>query len=95
MDSDTLVDLTRVKKWSVETETGDIGEVTNIKEDSKVLPFVTSTVDNCLGRDCPDYEDCYLVGCKKLGSGFGGSKSPPVFRWPALKDTVLGNWSQK
>lgn len=92
MDSDTLVDLTRVKKWSVETETGDIGEVTNIKEDSKVLPFVTSTVDNCLGRDCPDYEECYLVKARKkaMEADLVVVNHHLFFADLALKDTGFG-----
>lgn len=92
MDSDTLVDLTRVKKWSVTTETGDIGEVTNIKEDSKILPFVTSTVDNCLGRDCPDYEDCYLVKARKkaMEADLVVVNHHLFFADLALKDTGFG-----
>lgn len=92
MDSDTLVDLTRVRKWSVETETGDIGEVTSIKEDSKVLPFVTSSVDNCLGRDCPDYEDCYLVKARRkaMESDLVVVNHHLFFADLALKDTGFG-----
>ena len=52
-----IQDLSLIKKWSTETQTGDIGELTYIAEDSKALPFVTSTVDNCLGKDCPDFSD--------------------------------------
>lgn len=92
MDSETLSDLTKVKKWSVATETGDIGEVTNIKEDSKVLPFVTSTVDNCLGRDCPDYEECYLVKARKkaMEADLVVVNHHLFFADLALKDTGFG-----
>ena len=30
-------------------------------EDSPVWPLVTSTVDNCLGSECPHYAECFVV----------------------------------
>lgn len=64
-DPQLIQDLSLIKKWSAETQTGDTGELTYIAEDSKALPYVTSTTDNCLGKDCPAYEDCYLVKARK------------------------------
>lgn len=60
-----IQDLSLIKKWASETQTGDTGELTYIAEDSKALPYITSTTDNCLGKDCPAYEDCYLVKARK------------------------------
>ncbi|MEN3156981.1 ATP-dependent DNA helicase [Alkalimonas sp. NCh-2] len=60
-----MQDLTLINKWAAETQTGDIGELTYIAEDSKALPYVTSTTDNCLGKDCPVYEDCHLLKARK------------------------------
>ncbi|RUO26178.1 ATP-dependent helicase [Aliidiomarina minuta] len=54
-----------VKQWANQTRSGDIGELTSLPEDALVLPQITSTQDNCLGRDCPDYDDCYLVKARK------------------------------
>lgn len=64
-DPQLIQDLSLIKKWSAETQTGDTGELTYIAEDSKALPYVTSSTDNCLGKDCPAYEDCYLVKARK------------------------------
>ncbi|WP_343044261.1 ATP-dependent DNA helicase [Marinifaba aquimaris] len=64
-DKSLKQDFKTVRTWSTRTKTGDIGELTTINEDSRVFPLVTSTIDNCLGRDCPDYEDCYLVKARK------------------------------
>ncbi len=36
-----------------------------IAEDSPVIPSITSTNDNCLGKDCPSYKDCYVVRARK------------------------------
>ncbi|MEO3878635.1 ATP-dependent DNA helicase [Rheinheimera fenheensis] len=66
MQDDQLIqDLSLIKKWASETQTGDIGELSYISEDSKALPYVTSTTDNCLGKDCPVYEDCHLLKARK------------------------------
>jgi ATP-dependent DNA helicase DinG len=44
---------------------GDRSELTEISEDSPVWPYVTSTVDNCLGLECPNHETCFLVKARK------------------------------
>ncbi|EWH09605.1 helicase c2 [Catenovulum agarivorans DS-2] len=64
-DKKLLKDLKNIDKWLLSTESGDIGEVTTITEDSKAIPLVTSTIDNCLGKECESYNDCYLVRARK------------------------------
>lgn len=64
-DDELINDLSLIKKWAAETQSGDIGELSYISEDSKALPYVTSTTDNCLGKDCPVYEDCHLLKARK------------------------------
>ena len=64
-DDELINDLSLIKKWASETQSGDIGELSYISEDSKALPYVTSTTDNCLGKDCPVYEDCHLLKARK------------------------------
>jgi ATP-dependent DNA helicase DinG len=58
-------DMTQVRKWASTTQTGDLGELTGLAEDAAVLPMVTSTVDNCLGKDCPDHAECYLIKARR------------------------------
>jgi ATP-dependent DNA helicase DinG len=57
--------LVEVRKWAQRTDDGDVGALNILQEDAAILPQVTSTVDNCLGRDCPDYDACYLVKARK------------------------------
>jgi len=64
-DSKVLAQLQEVRDWANKTRTGDLGELATLPEDAQVLPRVTSTIDNCLGRECPQYEDCYLVQARK------------------------------
>ena len=44
---------------------GERGELPEINEDSPVWPYVTSTVDNCLGTECPNHQDCFLMKARK------------------------------
>lgn len=53
--------LGQIRRWARSTQTGDIGEAHDIPEQSPSWAAATSTVDNCLGQDCPQYADCFLV----------------------------------
>lgn len=44
---------------------GERGELPEINEDSPVWPYVTSTTDNCLGTECAQYKECFLVKARK------------------------------
>ncbi|ETO93744.1 ATP-dependent DNA helicase [Legionella oakridgensis] len=44
---------------------GERSELPEIKEDSPVWPYVTSTGDNCLGSECPNHQNCFLVKARK------------------------------
>ena len=57
--------LAQIRDWSVTTRSGDIAELKNIPEDTMVWPLVTSTGDNCLGGDCPDWGNCHLVEARR------------------------------
>lgn len=92
LEEDTLHQMTRVREWATTTKSGDIGELTTIPEDAKVLPLVTSTVDNCAGKDCPDYSDCYLVKARKnaMEADVVVVNHHLFFADMALKDTGFG-----
>ena len=62
---DGLKQLQAVRVWANTTKSGDVGELSSLPEDAIVLPQVTSMQSNCLGRDCPHFEDCYLVRARK------------------------------
>ena len=60
-----LSDLVKVKSWSTATDNGDVGDIPGLQENAEILAHVTSTNDNCLGRDCPYYDDCHLVVARR------------------------------
>jgi ATP-dependent DNA helicase DinG len=92
IDRQTLTELTQVRVWASSTKTGDMGDMRSLAEDAKVLPFVTSTADNCLGKDCPDYEDCYMVKARRkaLEADVVVVNHHLFFADMALKDTGFG-----
>ncbi|CAH0526683.1 ATP-dependent DNA helicase [Vibrio hippocampi] len=63
--NDLLAQLVKVRSWSSETKSGDLGECDAIAEDSPIIPTITSTNDNCLGKECPSYEDCFVNKARK------------------------------
>lgn len=58
-------DLNAVREWRHRTVSGDRAELTEVEEDSAVWPLVTSTADNCLGKQCPLYQQCYVVKARR------------------------------
>ncbi|OCQ21991.1 ATP-dependent helicase [Pseudoalteromonas luteoviolacea] len=59
-DPDVMHQLAMVAKFATETQSGDLADCVGIEEDAKVLPYVSSTADNCLGKECPDFSECYI-----------------------------------
>ncbi|MBT8092330.1 MAG: ATP-dependent DNA helicase [Gammaproteobacteria bacterium] len=58
-------DLSAVREWRHRTRSGDRAELIDVAEDSAIWPLVTSTADNCLGQQCPDYADCHVVKARR------------------------------
>ncbi|MEJ2762640.1 ATP-dependent DNA helicase [Photobacterium sp. MCCC 1A19761] len=65
VDPTLLSQLVKVRTWSSTTHSGDLGECDTVAEDSPVLPMITSTNDNCLGRECPSYDECFVVKARR------------------------------
>ncbi len=57
--------LAKISAWSKRTKTGDISAMPDVQETDPVWYQATSTLDNCLGQDCPDYAGCFLVKARK------------------------------
>lgn len=58
-------DLAAVRAWRHRTVSGDRAELAEVPEDSPVWPWVTSTAENCLGRECPFFEECHVVKARR------------------------------
>ncbi|OUS24877.1 ATP-dependent helicase [Thalassotalea sp. 42_200_T64] len=92
LDAKSLSDLAAVRQWSSETQSGDIGELTKVAEDSSIFSQITSTTDNCLGRNCPDYGKCYLMKAREraIEADLVVVNHHLFFADMALKDTGFG-----
>ena len=64
-DKTLQVELVKIKSWSLKTKTGDIADIDNLPEDAAIIPAITSNNDNCLGRECPSFDDCFIVKARK------------------------------
>ena len=50
-----------IENWMASTRDGDIASLPDVPEDAAIWPHVTSTVDNCLGGQCAEFERCFAV----------------------------------
>ncbi|BBL75227.1 ATP-dependent DNA helicase [Methylomagnum ishizawai] len=57
--------LEAIRRWAKHTQTGDIAEAVDVPESSPLWAAATSTVDNCLGSECPQYAECHLVKARR------------------------------
>ena len=54
-------DARRIAVFAKTTHSGDKAECIEVNENSPVWQHATSTRDNCLGQDCPDYKECFVM----------------------------------
>ncbi len=65
LDDATAADLEIIRRWARRTDTGEIREVGDIPERARIWPMVTSTIDNCLGSECPRVNDCWVLRARR------------------------------
>jgi ATP-dependent DNA helicase DinG len=58
-------DLDAARQWRHRTTSGDRAELVEVAEDSAVWPLITSTAENCLGKQCHFYQDCHVVKARR------------------------------
>lgn len=56
----TVRTLAKIEQWSRSTRTGDLAELPGLDERSPLIPLVTSTRENCLGAQCPQFKPCHV-----------------------------------
>jgi len=65
LNRDDVVYLARIESYARGSKTGDRSGLAEVPEDATVWPQVTSTRENCLGGDCPNYKDCFVMEARK------------------------------
>ena len=92
LDKTQLAELEIIGSWAPTTKSGDIADLSDVPEDSRIWPSVTSSVDNCIGQNCSYFEDCYVNKARKaaLVSDVVVVNHHLFFADKALKDDGFG-----
>ena len=59
-DRESLRSLSKIEEWAKSTRAGDLAELHGLDERSPLIPLVTSTRENCLGAQCPQFRACHV-----------------------------------
>lgn len=58
-------DLRAIARFAQVTQSGDKAECSEVREDSPAWFAATSTRDNCLGQECPDVKECFVLAARR------------------------------
>lgn len=58
-------DLRAIARFARHTVSGDKAECSEVREDSPAWFAATSTRDNCLGQDCPQLKECFVMQARR------------------------------
>ncbi|MEO7242580.1 MAG: ATP-dependent DNA helicase [Variovorax sp.] len=61
----SLRTLAKIEQWAKTTRSGDLAELPGLDERSPLIPLVTSTRENCLGSQCPQFRACHVNLARK------------------------------
>ncbi len=59
-DRTAVRSLAKIEEWAQFTKAGDLAELPGLDERSPLIPLVTSTRENCLGAQCPQFRACHV-----------------------------------
>lgn len=65
MRKEDILDLQKVERYAKVTMSGDKAACPGVPEDAPIWAHVTSTRDNCLGSDCPNHKECFVLKARK------------------------------
>jgi ATP-dependent DNA helicase DinG len=57
--------LRHIQTFSQQSSTGDRADLPSVPEDAEIWQRVTSTRENCLGQDCPNVRDCFVLKARR------------------------------
>ena len=63
--AETLGALRALSRWGQTSDSGDLTELEDFADDNMLRPIVTSTVENCLGRDCEFFDRCFVLEARR------------------------------
>src|SRR5690606_27915968 len=57
--------LEHVRRWADGSRSGDLVELAALPENSPLRPRIVSTTENCLGQQCPQFSDCFVLKARR------------------------------
>lgn len=57
--------LRHIQVFAQQSRTGDKAELAEVPEEADIWNRVVSTRDNCLGQDCPNVRDCFVLKARR------------------------------
>ena len=57
--------MQQIAEWASVTNTGDRAEIDDLPDDIRLWSELTATTEQCLGRDCPQYDACFITRMKE------------------------------
>ncbi|MBO3703512.1 MAG: ATP-dependent DNA helicase [Candidatus Accumulibacter sp.] len=54
-----------IARFAKQTRSGDKADCADVPENATVWGMVTSTRDNCLGQDCPQHKECFVLAARR------------------------------
>lgn len=58
---DETQSIRMLDEWSRTSETGDRAELEDLPEDSPFWNDISASAENCIGAECPKYDDCFVT----------------------------------
>src|SRR5260221_4660268 len=85
--------LARISRWAATAKAGDLAELTDLPEQSALWPNITSTRENCLGSECPQFSRCHVFEARRNAQAAGVVvvNHHLLLADPALKDEGFGD----
>jgi ATP-dependent DNA helicase DinG len=62
---DEVAQLRRIERFAAASASGDRADLAEVPEDAPVWQHATSTRENCLGQECPRYQDCFVMKARR------------------------------
>ena len=60
--------LDLLREWAGQTETGDRAEIEDLPDDFPLWSEIAATSENCIGAECPRYDDCFITRMRRQAS---------------------------